>query len=237
MPSSYRTAAILLLAALGCADSAPGDRADVDARSPTSDTPAAEPSTAPAPQDRASRRVDTIGLEGTASLVPVRLFTADESFPIAFSAYVPEDMSVEQTATDSTASVHFRAEFGGQRNPDAYVHLFVFPAGTDRQSALALAESYVTSRGVPVSQGLEPLPSTDAEARMPWAIEAWTFEHQSDSGWYFGSLGVGQRQGRHFQIVRHYPAEYGDGFGPRARLIENSWRWADGTRLNPDPEP
>jgi hypothetical protein len=230
-----RSTTLILMAALGCAgppeDPPAATASDSSVTTAGQASRSADSGGAPIGGPRPGERIDTVHIEGEATPQPTRLFTTGAGFPLPFSTYVPENMTAEESRTDSTASVSFIARFGGIRNEDAYVHLYVFPAGTDRQGALALAEGYIASRGVPVSQGLEPLPESEASARMPWATEAWTFRYQRDSGWFFGSLGVGEHRGRFFQLMRHYPGDYGDGFGPRAGLIENGWRWADGTPL------
>lgn len=187
-----------------------------------------------APASRPATRTDTLHIEGSAEPVTVTLFRPPAGFPLPFSTYVPPDMEAEvETATAPQAgeAVRFLAAFGGQRNDDAYVHLFVFPAGTVRRTAVAEARGYTASRGVPVSRGLERLDVTDAARRMPWALESYAFRYQDGGRWYLGSIGVGRHDGRFFQLIRHYPAEFGDGFGPRAGLIIRSWRWADGEPL------
>ena len=229
-----RRLTVCLLALLACGEATPkADRGTEDA------TPSDPPATAEA-IERPEERLDTIRIEGMPEPVRLRLFQTGDDFPLRFSAYVPADMATEADRTDSTASVHIRADFGGVRDTDAYLHLFVHPAGTGRQEALAAAHGYVASRGVPVSQGIGDPGAAGAAARMPWAIESWTFRYQSDGDSFVGSVGVGQREGRLYQLVRHYPAEYGDGFGPRAALVEATWRWGDGSPLReaePSPGP
>lgn len=185
-------------------------------------------------------RTDTLMIEGTPEPMRLALFRSPDGFPLPFRAYVPEDMSAEIEDGDESdaegAAVRFIAEFGGQRNPGAFVHLFVFPPGTDRNRAIAQARAYEASRGVPVSRGLDPLAESGMDADMPWALWAFPFRYQSRGQWYGGAIGVGEKDGRFYQIVRHFPAEYGDGFGPRVELISRTWRWADGTALVPAPE-
>ena len=38
---------------------------------------------------------------------------------------------------------------------------------------------------------------------------------------------LGLHGDRYFRLTMHYPLEYGGGFGPRAELILNEWRWRD----------
>jgi hypothetical protein len=177
--------------------------------------------------DRPDGRTDTVSIEGMAEPVELTLFRSPEGFPLPFTAYVPTNMRPEI----EDGGARFIAAFGGVANPDAFVHVFVFPAGTDRAHALDAARAYETGRGVPVSRGLEPVEDGGEAPRPAWAIEAYRFRYQGVDGWFVGTIGVGEHGGRYFQIVRHYPAEYGDGFPPRADLVLETWRWADGTGL------
>lgn len=183
---------------------------------------------------RPPTRSDTVRIEGMAEPISLRLFTALEDFPLPFTAYVPEEMAAQRA---SESAVDFIAEFGGTRSEDAFVHLYVFPEETDRQAALAAAKAYKTGRGIPISQGLEIIADATLPPHLRWAEEAYRFRYQSVDRWYAGTLGVGRKGDRYFMIVRHRPAEYGDGFGPRADLITETWRWWDGTGLQDRAEP
>ena len=232
MPSRHLITAIILLGSLaGCTGQ--GDQAAADADSAGDREPPRAVFADPEP--RPATRTDTIGLEGMPTPMQLRLFQTEEDFPLPFSTYVPPDMAaeVEETA-GAGASARFVAEFGGRRNDRAFVHLYVFPAGTDRNTAIASVRAYGESRGIPVSQGLEPIQEPDVTDRMRWAIEPYTFRYQSGGQWFMGTIGVGQHNDRYYQLVRHHPAEYADGFAPRADLIYELWRWADGTGLQPD---
>lgn len=202
------------------------DSADTDAGAP------AEPASAPAgAPERPQSLTDTIRIEGMPEEVALRAFEAPEGFPLPFTAYVPRDMAAE--AGEGTA--HFTAEFGGSRTEDAFLHVLVHPEGTDRQTALAAAKGYKTGRGLPVSQGLEIIADEPRPPHLDWAIEAYRFRYQSGGRWYGGTLGVGRHGGHFYQIVRHYPVEFEEGFAPRADLITETWRWADGGGLRPGP--
>lgn len=179
---------------------------------------------------RSTTRTDTLSIEGMREPVVLRLFRTPEDFPLPFAAYVPEDM--DPRADPSGGTAHSTAEFGGARNEDAFVHLYVFPDGTPLPEAVATARGYTAGRrGIPVSGGI----GSDSDDKPPphpdWALESFPFHYQSDGPWYAGAVGVGRHGQRHFMIVRHYPVEYADGFGPRADLILETWRWADGSRL------
>lgn len=219
------TTLLLLLGAVAAC----GERADETAGAEDSSPARIDTETGHEPGTRTETRTDTISIEGMSEPLSLRLFRARDDFPLPFGAYVPED--IDPRADPAEATVHFTAEFGGVRNEDAFVHLFVFPAGTDLHEAVAVARGYTAGRtGIPVSRGIdvtEDRPPPD----LGWAVESFRFRYQHDGEWYLGTVGVGQRDERHYMIVRHYPAEHADGFAPRADLILETWRWDDGSPL------
>ena len=220
--------ALALVTAAGCGGGS--DDADPD----TPPAPAPDSTALEGPPSGAARpdsRTDTISIEGMAEPIELRLFRSPVDFPLPFTAYVPTAMRPEV----EEAGARFVAAFGGTVNTDAFVHLFVFPPGTDRQGAVDAARAYKTGPGVPVSQGLEPMAGETRTPPMDWAIEAYRFEYQSGGDWYGGTIGVGRHGDRFFQIIRHYPLEYVDGFPPRAGLILETWLWAAGSPLGAGP--
>lgn len=218
---------VLLPAFTGCGE---GPREE-EGYAPAAGADAAEREGEPGePGERPPTAVDTIFIEGTPEPVPLRLHRSSDDFPLPFTTYVPADMEPSTDPDEGTA--HFTAVFGGVRNEDAFFHVYVFPEGTRAQEAVATARGYKTGRGVPVSGGLEPISDQLSSPDLAWAIQAYRFLYQNGGQWYAGTLGVGEREGRFYMMVQHYPAEYGDGFAPRAALIGSTWHWADGSRLH-----
>lgn len=240
MPTRTATTILFFFLFLaGCSGGADTPRERSDPGEPGAEQPgtAQESRTdAAAPEQRPGSVTDTLMIEGMPEPLALRLFRAPQDFPLPFSAYVPADMAPEASEDGDGASARFVAEFGGVRNERALVHLFVHPAGTDPQQALAVVRAYQAGTGVPVSQGLEPLGEAEATRRMPWAGSAFVLRYQAGGTWYLGSIGLGMRAGRPFHILVHYPAEHADGFAPRTDLIFETWRWADGSPLRPGSE-
>ncbi|HSH46358.1 MAG TPA: hypothetical protein VK966_10995 [Longimicrobiales bacterium] len=224
---------LLLLVTAACAQGDPGaengDSGALPAPAPDTETatPTPDPDRTPG-EDRPGSRSDTVYLEGMPEPMELTLFRTPQGFPLAFSAYVPSDFEAEREAEDA---VQFVAAFGGQRNEDAFVHVYIHPEGTDEQAAVGTIRTFGSSRGIPVSMGIEPMPAEDVTQTVPWADRAFTFRYQGDPGWITGTMALGQHDGRYFHIVTHYPAEYGDGIGPRVAKILETWEWADGTPL------
>lgn len=228
------TTTLFLLLAAACSDSSPDAAGGTDAATNTAD-----PASAPAPDtsvaERPATATDTILLEGLPEAVPLRLIRSPGGFPLPFTAYVPTAMDPEFSTAGDGATLDIVAEFGGRRNDDAFLHLYVFPEGTSRQAAEAAALAYRAGRGIPVSRGLEPLAAPRDRTSMPWALDAYRFRYQSGGQWLVGRMGVGHRSERYFLLVRHYPEEYAEGFAPRADLVLQSWLWSDGSTLGGRP--
>lgn len=217
---------VLLLGLSGCGESSADRSRDVAENGAASDGPASA---------RADSRTDTLRIEGVPEPITLRLFRADDDFPLPFTTYVPEEMAASTDESEGTA--HFTAEFGGVRNEDAFIHLYVFPPDTHLEEAVALAKGYKTGRGIPVSRGIELIADELMPPHMDWAVQGFRFRYEGEDGVYAGTIGVGRHQDRHFMLLRHYPAEYGEGFEPRADLITDTWNWADGTGLSNGPRP
>lgn len=190
---------------------------------------AEDPGAAFDPPDRPELLTDTLDIEGMPEPVELRLFEAPDGFPLPFSTYHTTDMAASADADEGTA--HFVAEFGGVRNEDAFVHVYVFPPETPWQEAVATARGYEAGRGIPAGRNVEPIAEGLDEPSLEWAIESYRYRYQSGGQWYGGTVGVGMREARPFLILRHWPVEYVEGFNPRADFVTETWRWFDGTPL------
>lgn len=232
MPTKRGAATLALCALLtACAGDETQPRERPEARNAVETAP--ETGAAPAPEARPPEVQDTIWLEGMPEPVTLRLFEAPADFPLPFSVYVPGDMAAERVDAGDVAgaAVRFVAEFGGRRNPDAFVHVYAYPENTPVEVALGTARALIESRGVPVSQGLEPMEPRPALGEWTTAGEGFRLQI-ADDRWIIGDIAVGRHDGRLFHVVTHYPEEYAEGFVPRADAILESWVWTDsGERL------
>ncbi len=206
----------------GCAG--PGEDAEAQGRS--------EEAAAAARGDggiRPATSTDTLEIEGMREPIELRLFEAGDDFPLPFTAYIPQDMRAE---VHGDGTLKIVAEFGGVRNENAFIHFYTFPEGTPWQEALATAKGFKAAQGIPVSRGLEPLQDDlPPPEGLAWAEEAYRYVYETGGQAFGGTLGVARREGRAFMIVTHRPVEYAEGFGPRAHIVMESWRWADGSAL------
>ncbi|MDQ3556703.1 MAG: hypothetical protein M3409_07980, partial [Gemmatimonadota bacterium] len=179
------------------------------------------PEQAAGPAERAASVQDTLAIEGMREPVTLRLYTPPAGFPLPFSTYVPEDMRAETVSSGEGDGVRFVAHFGGVPNEHALVHLFVYPVDAlpehARETVRAIAESYG-----PVREFGEIEPAD----RFGWAAEQYRISGRGPgSETMIGDVGLGERNGRWFHIVVQHPAEFSDGFAPRAQRILDEWRW------------
>jgi hypothetical protein len=215
-------AGLLLVAAC---DPEPAGRPQAD------DAPAPVPSptannTPAAGADRPETRTDTLLLEGMPEPVELRLIRAGQG-PLPFSTYVPPDMQAE--VTEEGAVARFTAAFAGRPRADAFLEVYLFPPGTGPEQAVASARDYL-----PGQLGADA-PRTGRfegeEEAQPATLDSFVFTYRRQGQDYTGSIAVLRAAGRLVRVVQHYPAEMGDGFGPRTEMILRHWQWADGSRL------
>ncbi|HEX7089997.1 MAG TPA: hypothetical protein VF192_07660 [Longimicrobiales bacterium] len=225
-----RTAAHLALALLAACTIEPHERDDGGAPPSSSPAAAAQPSetgdTAGAAAARPETRMDTLLLEGTAEPVELGLVRAPAGFPMPFSTYTTGDFVVEaaESEADGDPAARFVAAFGGVRNDDALLEVAAYPPGVTEAEAIARAERAVGAGADVVAPG---------ETSLRWATREWRLSRRAPGGgWILGFAGLGRHGGRWFHVLARYPGEYADGFGPRAAMILDHWRWADGAPLD-----
>jgi hypothetical protein len=128
--------------------------------------------------------------------------------------------------------VLFTADFGGARDQDAVVHVYVYPEGTPEREARHFLEAFLSSRGVPGGR-IDPRTASEDGRIYPWSEAEEGYSFQTDAAeWILGTIILGRHAGRSFHIVVQYPEAYAEGFVPRAEMILETWRWEDtGERL------
>lgn len=225
-----RRAGTLVLATIAVATAcAPGDDAP-DAPPPV--VPATDrtlPDVAPPavhepdPQapPRAAEIRDTLVIEGMPEVVTFRLFRTPAGATVPFSTYVPEGIDAVFEGDSDTLSVRFPAAFNGMPHPNAYMHVRFYPAGATRREVRATVFAFLRSRA-PAGEESQP---ADAPG---WAEEAHAFTYRGDGNvLHVGRAIIASHGGRFFHVLTHYPAEFGDGLGPRFARILAHWRWED----------
>ena len=166
--------------------------------------------------DRAATRLDTMQVEGMPDTITLHLFRTTAGFGLPFSTYVPRDMIAEADSSAGGQAVRFVANFDGQRNDSVQIAVRAYPEGTtEAQARAALVAALGGNKVV-----------REPDRMTSWAEEEYDLQDLA----FTGSGMLGRHGGRLFHVVLRYPSEYADGFGPRALVILNEWRWTDDGR-------
>ncbi|MEM1115591.1 MAG: hypothetical protein AAF845_11420 [Bacteroidota bacterium] len=214
-------AGVLLLGAAGCAsDPEPATPPDRPATPTEAPAPEAEPDTTTAPDTastaripevaRPATRTDSFLVEGMPEPIDLRLVEVAD-VPLPFSTYLPEGWTDEVTASGEGTAVQFTMAEA------ASLSLFVPATATTEAEVVDLARAVADARG-----GAEAFDTDD-----PWVRAAFRFIGDTE----VGTVRVGAHDGTFFSVTEAYPAEFGDGFAPRARLVLDHLRWADESGL------
>ena len=150
---------------------------------------------------------DSISIEGRTQPMTLKLIHPPNADP-PFTTYIPSDFVFEETSSGEGTGYYFYTNFGGSRAEDAYLLLYVFPANTTREDAIARVKAWVASR----SANVQP-------------AQFGQFGFQNDGKRYFAGIDLRLHSNRYYYVARQYPVEMGDGFGPRARKITDNWTW------------
>lgn len=172
--------------------------------------------------ERPATKQGTIALEGTEQPFTFELFdSSTASLPAAFTTYVPQDMIAEPANPGTGKAVRFVANFGGRRQDQAYLEVSFYPPATAESEARTLIEQTAPG-GAPLKRG------SGVSRQFTWSLVEHSISHQSKAdGRMAGVAALGRHGDRLFQVIFHYPEEYGDGFIPRAYRILEEWRWGD----------
>jgi hypothetical protein len=189
----------------------------------------------PAPPTRADVMSDTILVEGMPEASTSRLLQSPPAAPIPFSTYVPEGIQAGFEGAGDSLAVRFAAAFTGVADPNAYMHVRFYAPDVGLDEARQMMGGFLATR-VPEADPVETdaAPQAYEEVEPPsWGHEAYSVRYRGDGNrLYVGHLVIATRRDRVFHILTHYPAEFGDGLGPRFDRVLEHWRWDDtGTPL------
>ncbi|MBC5796270.1 hypothetical protein H5968_14210 [Sphaerospermopsis sp. LEGE 00249] len=160
-------------------------------------------------QNRPNNKTATISVEGEKTNISLKLYQEKN----IFSTYFPqEDFLVQNKDINKVREVKFTANFGGVKNENAYVK-FVFP---DDLKALEEVKNFINSKDGIIASNKWQIVNRSSTVTYPWAKAKITFSQGQE---IFGNIYIGEEKGKVFYAITHYPAEYGDGFEPRADLI------------------
>jgi hypothetical protein len=204
----FMTGAILLAISFGCTTTFPNQSSSANVTA--TPTPTATQTSYNSTTNRPATKTDTISIEGEKVPVTLRLY---DQYSNLFTTYFPEkDFLVEGVSSGEGTGVKFTANFGGNRNDNAYVQVSFL---NDFQT-LERLRNFVNGKNGLIASNRWQLGESTQKVGYAWAIERIAFRQGNN---IVGNLYLGQQNGRVFYVITHYPVEYGDGFPPRADLI------------------
>ena len=169
--------------------------------------------------DRPEITTKTIFLEGEPLELTLRLFTDDT---VPFSTYLPVDELVPEVEVGSTqTTATFFANFGGELSPDAYVQVVIpkTPGGfLPDQAREPIIDQITGEAGLLAENAWQMLDYTDVVI-YDWGTHHVQFRSVLPNETITGHIYVGQANEQEFYVLIHYPAEYAEGFDPRAEVV------------------
>jgi|GEM_PF-1161591 len=169
--------------------------------------------TAQTPTRKPQTTTATINVEGEPIKVTQKLY--QQTDPRFSTYYIPDFFVPEPTSSGEGSAIRFVVNSGGTRNENAYIH-FAFLNGT---RTLSQVRQFVTgNRGLIASNGWR-VTSRTRNVPYRWAKERIDFQKRQGNETMFGSVYLGESNGRAFYVISQFPGEYGDGFSPRANLL------------------
>ncbi|MDZ8053043.1 MAG: hypothetical protein RMX68_003155 [Aulosira sp. ZfuVER01] len=201
------TGAILLTTSLGCA---PAVHSQLSQSNSATATPTAIQTSYNSTTNRPATKTATISVEGEKVPVTLRLY---DQYSNLFTTYFPEkDFLAEGGSSGEGTGVRFIANFGGNKNENAYVHV----AFLNSIKTLDQLKSFVNGKNGLIASNKWRVVDRTKKVPYAWAKEKIVFSQSKN---IVGNVYIGQQKGKVFYVITHYPVEYGDGFPPRADLI------------------
>lgn len=171
--------------------------------------PVSAPNAEHQPQDQLmylpEQKMDSIQIEGSSQPLTLKVVQPPASLP--FVTYVPSDMLFEHVAADEGEGFTFYTNFGGRKNENAYLLMFIYPEGTKQVDAVRLVKAWVASRADVAASQIEQ------------------FRYEKDGTRFVAGIDLRMHGNRYYYIAKQYPEEYSEGFNPRAQRILDEWKW------------
>ncbi|WP_413174243.1 hypothetical protein [Anabaena azotica] len=160
-------------------------------------------------KNRPSQKTTTITIEGENTPVKLQLYQAEN----LLTTYFPDpDFIAESGSSGEGQSVRFIANFGGQKNENAYIHI----AFLNDLKNLEQVRKFINDKKGLIASNKWRVVSQTKKVPYSWSKEKISFSKGKD---IIGEIYLGEQKGKVFYVITHLPVEYGDGFGARADLI------------------
>lgn len=162
---------------------------------------------------RPSTKTDTLSIEGEKSQVTLKLY--DELSQV-FTTYFPEnDFVAESHRSGADTGSIFYYNVDGTKNKEVYVSVS-FPTWANNAEQL---ERLLTAKGGLIQRNQWQMENRTQDVPYSWAREKIVYKEPGSSQNIVAEVYIGEDNGKPFYVITHYPAEYGDGFAPRADFI------------------
>ncbi|NJN91582.1 MAG: hypothetical protein HC878_15280 [Leptolyngbyaceae cyanobacterium SL_5_14] len=166
-----------------------------------------------------------VSVEGETSEIELQRFVSESS---PFMTYFPaEDFTPEAAGEGSEEGDRFYFSPTGTPNREAYVQV-VFPENAS--SPEDVQQLVLGDKGLLAINNWDEV-SQNSSTAYSWAVEEIFYEQNTDAETYMGVVYIGEQNGEAFYVVTHAPAEYGDGFDPRANMILENLEISDTNSL------
>jgi hypothetical protein len=170
-------------------------------------------------KERPSTKTDTITLEGMEETFQ---FTLHDSQALGFLTYIVNDLVAEETSSGEGDAMMVYANFAGQKNENAKVHIFSKSEGT----TTTVAEQTEFAKQVVTSNGFEIKERSDMPNRFEWSeVEFDINKKGNNNDSILGTVSVFQHGDRVYHAIVQYPEEYEEGFIPRVVKMFDDIEW------------
>ncbi len=161
-------------------------------------------------------KTDTISIEGEKSEVTLKLHSVRLNDSKSFITYFPANDFVPESASSGEGTgIRFYYNVGGNQNEDVYVSVSFL----NWINNLKQLEKFVTGKGGLIQSNQWKVVNRTEDVPYSWAKEKIVFEQRQGGENISGEIYLGEAEGKVFYVITHYPAEYADGFAPRANFI------------------
>jgi hypothetical protein len=136
-----------------------------------------------------------------------------------FTTYIPEDDFVaESVSSGEGTGTRLFYNVTGTKDKDAYISIF-FP---NQETTVEDVEALVTGKGGLIESNQWQVLNRTKEVPYSWVQEKISYQKGTGTPNIVGEVYIGQDKGKAFYVMTQYPAEYGDGFAPRADIVLNN---------------
>jgi hypothetical protein len=214
---TYLIGALLVLSAITACVSQSDTKKDVATNStkptatPTNSSTNPTPNSSANPQSRPATK--TLTDEWTQKPLSVKLYDQEV---IPFTTYFLEDeFIVDSAGAGEGTGVWFYSKVDGKKYESAYIHFF-FPAKA--ATLEQMRKDVIGKRGL-METNKWTVKRRTQDISFSWAKERIDFEQPKEQQSIIGTVYIGEYNGKAFRVTEHFPADYGDGFAPRANII------------------